>query len=197
MSQLMLVNPSKRRTRRRRKTSAKRKSTTITVRSNPRRRRAVSRRRRTYRMRRNPIGGRFNLMRTIQESVIPAATAAGGALALDVVWGMIPVPETLKTGPLRHVVKGAGAIGLGAVAGMIVSKKTASQFTSGALTVVTYNALREMVTRFAPNIQLGEYSEDELLGYVSTGQTFDYEPDEMGVYPDEGIGVYPSAVEVD
>lgn len=171
MAELMLVNPRKRRKPR---SAAQRAATRKLVarnkrRRNPapaRRRRAVSvvKRRRTparrvtaaarkRRYRRNPASRGI-----VNTTLIPAAVAASGALSLDVLMGFLPVPENLKTGPLRHVVKGAGAIGLGWLAGMVVSKKTAGQLTTGALTVVLHDAMRETVARFMPSVPLGYYS---------------------------------------
>jgi hypothetical protein len=114
----------------------------------------------------------------LNTTVIPAAVAGAGALSLDVLWSFMPLPENLKTGPLRHVVKGAGAIGLGWLAGMVVNKKTAAQLTTGALTVVTYNAMKEMVARFMPGVPLGYYSAGMPAGtmgeYVSSGGMGEY-----------------------
>lgn len=122
------------------------------------------------RRRRNPIG-RLNLGGIVGNTIVPAATAATGAIALDIAYNFIPLPENLKSGPLRHVVKAAGAIGLGIVAGMVVKKETAKQLAAGAMTVVMYNAFREVLTRFAPNLGLGAYldegsSEDGISAYL-------------------------------
>jgi hypothetical protein len=113
--------------------------------------------------RRNPIKRAGGMLGNIvNDTLIPAATAAGGALALDIAWGFLPIPANLKTGPLRHAVKGAGAIGLGMVAGMVVSKKTAQQLSLGAMTVVVYNAYRDMLAQFAPGVALGAYMEEPI-----------------------------------
>lgn len=182
MSELMLINP-----RKRRKTTKKK----VVKRRSPVRRvakRAVSKRRR------NPIRRKAGIMGIVQSTVMPAATAAAGAIGLDVVWGMAPIPENLKTGPMRHVVKAAGAIGLGMIAEMVVKKSTASQFATGALTVVMHQAMREGMTRFAPNIQLGEYvDEGGEMGYYGAGVNAG---DSMGMYldqpaaPTETVGSY-------
>jgi len=158
MPELLMVNPRKRKRKSSKRKSAKRrKSTTVTVRTNPRkRRRKVS----AYRKRRGNPAGRG----IVKNQLIPAATAAGGALALDLIWGYAPIPENLKMGPLKHLVKGAGAIGLGMLAGMVTNKSTAQALSTGALTVVMHSAMRDTVTRFAPAIQLGEYLDDDGMG---------------------------------
>ena len=125
-NEVLLVNPRRRRrapTRRRprRKVAARRRPATKKRRrrrnpigpyarngmgmyvSNPRRRRRRSptRKRATARRRyrRNPttMKGIINVL------VMPAATAGAGALALDILWGFVPVPQEIKTGPMRHV----------------------------------------------------------------------------------------------
>jgi len=163
MNELLLINPARRKrrapARRRaspaRRRPARRRNPVTALAANPRRRPA----RRSYAARRSirrrnpaPRG-----MKGIMGTLMPAATAATGALALDVVWGFIPLPIALKTGPMRHLVKGAGAIGMGLLAGMVVNKRVADQFAVGALTVVMHGAMKEAVTRFAPQIALGEY----------------------------------------
>lgn len=154
--QLMLVNP-KRRPKKRAKTTAKKRVT---------RRRISTRTARSTRRRRNPIRRRSaGGMKGVMNMLMPAATAATGALGLDIIWAKLPIPDTLKTGPMRHVAKAAGAVGLGMLAAMVVKKSTADQFAAGALTVTIHKAMAEGMATFAPNIQLGEY----LNGYQSVG----------------------------
>lgn len=115
--------------------------------------------------RRNPIMKKKGLLGGIVgDTLIPAATAASGAIALDVAWGFLPIPANLKVGPMRHAVKGAGAIGLGMLAGMILPKKTAEQIGMGAMTVVMYNAAKDVMVRFAPTVAMGAYLEEEAQG---------------------------------
>jgi hypothetical protein len=125
------------------------------------------------------MGGIFN-------NLMPAATAATGGLMLDVLWGYAPIPGALKTGPMRHVAKAAGAIGLGMLAGMVVSKATADRFATGALTIVMHDAMRDIASRAVPALKLGEYDDDD-LGYWGSG----YNPSsDMGLYMDPGMGEY-------
>ena len=171
--------------------------------SNPRRRkrRAAARRptkaRRRTRYRRNPT------MRGIINSLIlPAATAGAGALALDVLWGFVPIPENIKTGPMRHVAKGLGAIVLGQLVGMVGNKRMGDTMALGALTVTFHSAFREMTAQFMPGVPLGYYSAganagyDPQLGYyvssprlaVNRGESVPSQNSELGYYVQEGVG---------
>lgn len=178
-SEILLVNPR----RRRRKTVAKRRAAPRRRRAATRvRRRAVARnpiRRATHRVRRrvrrNPIRIR-GLMPQLQ-------TAAGGALGglgLSVALGYLPIPANLKAGPLGYVTKGALAFGIGFLAKNFTRAATAARLTEGALTVVMYEAMKEGVQRFAPQIPLGMYMSDPALGYYGSG----WNPG------DDGMGVY-------
>ena len=177
MAELMLVNPRKRRRRTRRKTVARKRPTT---------RRISTRTIRRTRRRRNPIR-RKGLMGIVNTTILPSATAAAGAIGLDVIWGMAPIPDQFKTGPFRHVAKAAGAIGLGMLAEMVVKKATADLVTTGALTVVIHNAMKDGLARFAPNLALGEYlSGYDQMSYYGSGVN-----PAIGEYlsPDSGINL--------
>lgn len=122
--------------------------------------------RRSYR--RNPI--RTNLMR---DAIMPAATGAAGAVGLDVLWNYLPIPENLKAGPVRHIAKAAGAIGLGMIAGKILGRRQGQQITIGALTVALHGAMKDGLMTVAPQLVLDEYiSADvaEYLGYYGPGE---------------------------
>lgn len=183
MAELMLINP-----RRRRRAAPKRKTT---ARRKPARRRVVAKRnpsppRRRIVRRRSPARSivarkrRYKRNPTargiVDRTIMPAAVAGLGALSLDVIWGFVPLPETIKSGPLRHVAKGAGAIGMGILAENVVGKKTASTLVIGAMTVIMHDAFREVVARFMPAIPLGYYSAGMPAGA-------------MGAYVD-GMGAY-------
>lgn len=196
MAQLLLVNPRKRgkskMARKKRRTAAQRAATRKLVASNRRRRRNPGprrvakktrqgtrptmrtymtnprRRRRAVRRRRNPNGGRLTMRNVMNRNVMPAFQGASGGLLLDVLWGYMPIPDQFKIGQLRHVVKGAGAIGMGMLAQQFVRPATATALTTGALTTVMHTAMREMVAQFAPNIPLGTYMEG--MGYYNAGE---------------------------
>ena len=221
-SEVLLVNPRKRGTRRRRarpaarrrasprqRTAAKRRRRRNPIgpfaRSgmgmyvkNPRRkRRASSRRRNPIRARRRARYRRNPSFRGIINSmVMPAAIAGMGALSLDVAMGYVPLPENLKSGPLRHVVKGVGAIVLGMLVGKVTSKRTGDTMALGALTVTAYNAFREMAATYAPGLTLGYYSAganagyDPQLGYYVASPNMITQGGESHVSPNSELGYY-------
>lgn len=200
MAQLMLVNPRKRKSAA--KKAAKRPAT---KRKSPRRYaknpitlNAVKKRRK---YRRNPIGGGRGL-KGITAPIMPAATAAVGAIGLDLAWAKLGgmLPESMQVGPIRHVAKAAGALALGALAGMVLKKDTANNLAIGALTVVLHGAMRETIQTAMPNVQLGEYDnafagvdglaiyspELDGLGYSEDGYT------DNGFDSMNGVGIYDS-----
>lgn len=223
-NEVLLVNPRRRRRapargRPRRKMTARRRPATKRRRrrnpigpyaksgmgyyvSNPRRRRRRSptRKRATARRRyrRNPT----TMKGIINQLVMPAATAGAGALALDILWGFVPVPAEIKTGPMRHVAKGLGAVVLGQLVGMVGTKRMGDTMAMGALTVVFHSAFKEMTAQFMPGVPLGYYSAganagyDPQLGYyvqsprlaVSRGESVPSANSEMGYYVQEGVG---------
>ena len=190
MAELMMVNPSRRRkvgrTAKQRAATRKLVALNRRKRRRPTARRPVKRRRTTARRtnpirckRRSPARRLISTVRKrrykrnpsprgmVNSTLIPAAVAGLGAVSLDVLWGFAPLPATLKTGPLRHLVKGAGAIALGWAAGMVVNKRTAGQLATGALTVVMYSAIRELTAKFLPSVPLGYYSAGASAGTMS------------------------------
>lgn len=174
MSEILLVNPRKRRTRRKTSTRRRRRAP-VRRRTTARRRNPVKRVRR--RRRANPS------MRGIQGQAMTAFNGAVGALGLDIALGYIPLPANLKAGPLGYATKLAGAVGLGMVAKNFVKATTATKLTEGAMTVVIHSALRDTVQQFAPQIQMGEYLyPNESLGYYGSGWNPNYNADEMGAY---------------
>lgn len=139
----------------------------------------------------------------INSLVIPAASAGGGAILLDILWGFIPLPEQIKSGPMRHVAKGLGAIVLGNLVGMVGTKRLGDTMALGALTVTFHAAFREMTAQFMPQIPLGYYSpgavagHDPQLGYyvqsprlaTRGGESVPASPNsELGYYVQEGAG---------
>lgn len=115
-------------------------------RSNPRRRRYTHHRRRLHNPRRR--GGGFSLRGgLLRNAVMPAAMGAGGALALDVVYGYLNpyLPVTLQAGWMQLLVKGAAAVALGTVAMKFLGRERGKVVMMGALTVTAYSALRSAV----------------------------------------------------
>ncbi len=182
MSEILLVNP---RRRRRRKTTVRRRRRRNPVAANPRRRRrrSYAKRRVTRRRRRNPA--RRITARSIQRQLTNATQGALGALGLDIALAYIPLPANM-TGPiLTPVIKGLGAVGLGAVAGMAgVRAETANRMTEGALTVQLHTIGKGLMAQFVPGIALSEYVGG--MGYYGSG----YNPgvDDPDWY--SGMGTY-------
>ena len=122
---------------------------------------------------------------------IPAVTAAGGALALDVAWAYLPLPENLKTGNLKYIAKAAGAVALAWAADTsgLVTKKTSDAMGVGALTVVFHSALKDMISRAMPQVRM------DSMGYYNAATpagTLDYNSgNAMGYYPANGNAASP------
>ncbi|MES9855934.1 MAG: hypothetical protein ABW166_04930 [Sedimenticola sp.] len=110
--------------------------------------------RKTTRRRRNPV----TASGIVGNQLMPAATNAMGALALDIVWSYLPVPMNIKTGAFKHIAKGIGAIAIGSLAGNFINKRTARAMSQGALTVVMHDAMREVTQQMLPNVPLSYYS---------------------------------------
>ena len=120
---------------------------------------------------------------------------------LDFVWGLVPLPPEVKTGPMRHAVKGLGAILIGNVAGQLFNRRLGDNMAMGALTVVFHSAFRELLTQVAPALPLSYYSAgvdagaDPSLGYyvqsprmtVHGGESVPANS-ELGYYVQEGAG---------
>lgn len=158
--------------------------------------RAASRAGRVLRYRRpNPISFLTN-------TLMPSVVGGAGALALDVAIGALPLPPTLKTGPMAPLVKVAGAVGLGMLASKMVNRRIGEQIAAGALTVQVYNFAKAQLIKLGagkipglsmyPDGYMGEYvSGDEVpaLGYTDSGiQVGEY------VTGDEGVSGYESGV---
>lgn len=134
---------------------------------------------RGYRRRRhhNP---RFSVA-GITQQLIPAAYGAGGAIALDVAMGYIPLPAMLTTGYPKHATRIVGALGIGWVARKFLGSK-GQAVAAGALTVAMYNLLKDVLVQFAPSIKgLGDYEEISIDDTAS----------QLGAYlPGSPLGAY-------
>lgn len=185
MSELLLINPRK---RRRRKSSAKRRTrararpvrrrkrrSMIAAFANPAKRSRKRRRRSIHRsiarFRRNPSsrGGKFSIKGTVKDTLIPSAIGAAGALGLDVLLGLVPLPDMLKTPTVRPFVRIAGAIGIGMLASMVAGRKIGEQVTAGAVTVTVYDIMKGVVQQAMPTLSLGDVGYYPSLEYVGAG----------------------------
>lgn len=145
------------------------------------------------RYRRNPSmrGGMQGFMK---HTLMPSAMGAAGALGIDVILGFLPIPVQFKTGPMRALVKIAGAVGIGMVAQNFVKKETANQFVAGAITVTLYDVFKGYLQTAMPTVALSEaehiMQEYPSLGYANPALNVSGS-EQMGVYmPEAGMGVY-------
>lgn len=150
---------------------------------------------RTLRYRRpNPIGD------FVGSTLIPSAVGGAGALALDVAIAMLPLPPAMKAGPMAPLVRVAGAVGLGMIAGKVAGRRVGEQVAAGALTVTLYNAARAALVRVSggkiPGLSMypegvGDYVSEadmEALGYTGSAE-------QIGEYVgDESMSGYETGV---
>ncbi len=161
---------------------AKRRANPLALATVSRRRRNPIARARVTRRRRNPVASKGAYMDMMKQSAI----AASGALVLDAAWGYLPIPANFKIGGISHVAKGAGAIVMGMLASKVVSKRTASNMTLGALTVIMHNAAREVMATALPAIRM------DGLGYYSPGMVVGGMNEYVNALPAGGMGEYVS-----
>lgn len=113
-------------------------------------------------------------------TLMPSVIGGAGALALDVAFGVLPLPQNLKSGPMAPLVKIAGAVGLGMLASKMVSRRVGEQVAAGAITVQVYNFAKAMLIRVGggkiPGLSMypegvGDYvdGDPESLGYTDSG----------------------------
>lgn len=176
MSEILLVsgNPG-----RRRKHKAKHR------RRHSARRRSARSFRKVRRVRRNPsfrsIGGSF--MPTITGGLVGGL----GGLANDALFGFGSkwLPDFLKTGIARHVVKIASAVAVGGVGGMVLKGK-GQALAIGAASCAVRDALREQAMTAFPSLPLGDY-DPSLLGYDNPAENVG---EYMGEFAQVGMGEY-------
>ena len=92
---------------------------------------------------------RLSINNVVREAIVPAAVGGVGALGLDVVMGYLNpyLPASLQSttgafNALNLLVKVAGAVGLGMVAGKFMGASRGKTVMIGALTVTAYSAIR-------------------------------------------------------
>lgn len=193
MNEVLVVNPRMKRNSKGRfvkRVRARRRNPIAALAANPRRRRrrrnpvaalAVNPRRKRRgkwfavkahqrnpthrRRRRNPVSLSAFRPTSIMGQLIPAAIGGAGALALDIALSKIPQPEFLNNPVGKLGVRVVGAIGLGMLANLLKAG-IGRQITAGALTVVAYNTIRDVVQRVAPSITVAGYMDDSTMGYI-------------------------------
>lgn len=189
----MLVNPKKKKAKR--KTAKRKTARAVTVTVNPKRKRSITERATTAGKkfvrrvaRRSASPKRLTVQNAIQTTVMPAAVGAAGSVGVDILLGYMPLQANLKTGPVKHLVKGAAAIGLGMLVDrMGIKAINGRDVAVGAITVALAGAMRDAVQVAAPNLKLGG-NDDQLFAYDDT-QLFGN--DDMGSYlTDDSMGSY-------
>lgn len=165
----MLINPRRRKAKRKAAPAKRRAKRRTVVRTNPvapiRKRRvsrrstlkAVSRRR----PRRNPIG-----LGGIVGTLTDAAIGAGGALAINFVFDKLPLPMSMKVGNTGMAAKAAIAIAVGTFGKKFLGN-TAGKMAAGALTVIAYDVMRNLLP--PPMLQTTAG-----MGYIASGQNAGY-----------------------
>lgn len=128
--------------------------------------------------RKNPVGFLGDFM----AQLVPAAIGGAGALGVDVLMALVPLPDAIKTGPFRPVVRVGAAIALGMVAGMAKDKRFGNQVAAGALTVIAYDTMKGMLSKVAggkipglgvyeiPGMGYYEVGPANQVGYYDAGQ---------------------------
>lgn len=198
MSQLLLVNPKKRR-----KASKSKTRTVIRYRT-----RKSSKKR--IRRRRNPIGGRGMtglLIRSAQNGAIGSI----GAIAGTLVGNMIPLPVNFKEGNMGLIIDAIIGISTGALVGNFTNRKFGEHMAQGAVTVALHGTMKNMIQTAMPQLNLSGYDGgllgddllaydvdlDNDLGYSGAGMTnpfVDDDDDDLSAYDDDddGFSAYDS-----
>lgn len=122
--------------------------------------------------------------------LMPVALGAGGAVALDVALGYIPLPAQLQTGLARQAVRAAAAVALGWGAGKVLGKSKGAAITQGALTVIAYDVVKSLLHKTAPALPglAGDFEEVD-LGYLNPAPLLQDDTG-AGAYMDDGVGAY-------
>lgn len=178
----------KRRSNPRRKTAAKRRPAMGYVSGAKRIRRRKLNPRRVTRRRARRSNPRFSLS-GITSQVMPSLFGAGGALALDIALGYLPLPDKLKTGYGRHATRIVGAVGLGWLAQKFLRGKGAA-IGQGALTVALYGLIKDVAVKVLPAGAvkgLGDYEEITVDGYMDNAPVLG---SYMGGDSYDGVGSY-------
>lgn len=118
---------------------------------NPRYRRLRNPRRRMS----NPFKG-FGTRQGVTKLATGAGVGAVGAVALDYLWqwGSGYLPAQLQSGYVGTVAKAAVAVGAGWLAGKAVGKPIALAMSGGALTVIAYQLIHQLIATNAPQVAI-------------------------------------------
>jgi len=200
---MTVLNPRAPRRRKKRKMSAKQlrffgpkrkrakaaKGKVVIVSENPRRRRKrkaapVARKRRSVaRVKRNPSKRRFrrnplpsSMSGFLNQSLVPAAIGAAGAVAVDYLLAVAPIPDSMRSPATLPLWRIAAAFGVGFAVSYVAGSKAGSEATAGGLTVAAYAMARNFMANNMPGVPLARYVKMNRylgmrgMGYVRRGQ---------------------------
>jgi hypothetical protein len=206
-----LISREKREMAKKKRPRKKRKSVT-------KRRTPIARAKTTRTRRRRRLGGRD----IIKTAIMPAAIGGAGAVALDVVLAMLPLPAPMKSGPGKLLIRGGAAIAGGMAISKVVDKKIGNAFMLGGLTLLAADITKNLVSNAFPNLALSAYShefDDDMgeymseymsesgeddLGFISTGPIVGsmeygetYDQDGLGVNDWDMDDAHAELIEID
>ncbi len=136
---------------------SRRRSAVVSYAANPaprKRRHAVAKiRRRHYR--RNPSSSPVGVVAQLKG----AAIGATGALAINTMYNMLPLPASVTTGKMAYVGRAAFALALGVVTRKMLPGGMVGKMVQGSLTVTAHDALKDIVGGMLPTFapKLGMY----------------------------------------
>jgi hypothetical protein len=120
----------------------------------------------------------------IPSKIVPAMVGAGGALAVDMAWGYLPIPASLQTGPLAPVTRIGAILAMGYAAKFVAGETYAQEFTVGGLTVTMYDLAKTWMQANAPNLLAPSAAAPAATTgmYVSYYNPARFSPNSMGMY---------------
>lgn len=146
MASLMLINPRKRRAATPKRRKARRNPTATVAKAAPKRNparryqaRMAANPAKRRRARRNPIG-----LGGMQSSLMNSLIGGAGAVGVDFIADMLPLPYTMKSGWTGVATKAAIAIGVGMVGKKFLGRN-AEKMAEGALTVLAYSSIKGLM----------------------------------------------------
>lgn len=150
------------------------------------RRNPIRSHRRRRRYRRNPIfgssGGGISLtVASVKNTVVNGAVGALGGIGVDLLYGYGAqyLPDSMKTGMVKHATKGLMAVLVGLIGAKVLRGKGAA-LAVGGMTVVLHDFFKEQLQAQMPTLPLGEY-----LAYsAGSGEI-------VGQYGAQGLGALP------
>lgn len=102
----------------------------------------------------------FNFNSFLKGTLVPSAVGAAGALGVDLVMGYASpyLPSVLTTGMAAPLTRIAGAVALGMVAANVMKdRRVGEQVMAGAVTVLAYSWVKDLVKSQFPSLPLSEY----------------------------------------